>query len=92
MPRRRALTQAQLTNFLALPTAEPDLVRHWTLAAVKSTVIQNGCGDTQPYRRRCRCKACASRFDDLTGMVLAGHRRFLAGAVGCAAWLCLLCA
>lgn len=31
MPRRRALTEAQLTNLLALPTAEPDLVRHWTL-------------------------------------------------------------
>jgi len=32
MPRRRALTEAQLTNLLALPTAEPDLVRHWTLS------------------------------------------------------------
>lgn len=31
MPQRRALTEAQLTNLLALPTAEPDLVRHWTL-------------------------------------------------------------
>ena len=32
MPRRRALTEAQLTNLLALPTAEPDLIRHWTLS------------------------------------------------------------
>ena len=32
MPKRRALTEAQLTNLLALPTAEPDLVRHWTLS------------------------------------------------------------
>jgi len=32
MPRRRALTEAQLTNLLALPMAEPDLVRHWTLS------------------------------------------------------------
>jgi len=32
MPRRRALTEAQLTNLLALPTAELDLVRHWTLS------------------------------------------------------------
>ena len=32
MPRRRALTEAQLTNLLALPVAEPDLVRQWTLS------------------------------------------------------------
>lgn len=31
MPRRRALTGAQLETLLALPAAEPDLVRHWTL-------------------------------------------------------------
>src|SRR3954447_20985714 len=31
MPRRRALTEAQLENLLALPTTEADLVRHWTL-------------------------------------------------------------
>ena len=31
MPRRRALTEVQLTNLLALPIAEPDLVRHWML-------------------------------------------------------------
>ena len=31
MPRRRALTEAQLETLLALPTTEPDLVRHWTL-------------------------------------------------------------
>ena len=31
MPRRRALTEAQLENLLALPTMEADLVRHWTL-------------------------------------------------------------
>jgi transposase-like protein len=51
-------------------------------------VIRNGCYDTQPHRQRYRCKACAARFDDLTGldaalrhlppgdryaMVLAGH-------------------
>jgi TnpA family transposase len=32
MPRRRALTEAQLENLLALPIAEPDLVQHWTLS------------------------------------------------------------
>jgi len=31
MPRRRALTGAQLEDLLALPTSEPDLIRHWTL-------------------------------------------------------------
>ena len=31
MPRRRALTEAQLENLLALPAAEPLLVLHWTL-------------------------------------------------------------
>ncbi len=31
MPRRRALTEAQLEDLLALPTTDSDLVRHWTL-------------------------------------------------------------
>ena len=31
MPRRRALTEAQLATLFALPTAEADLIRHWTL-------------------------------------------------------------
>jgi TnpA family transposase len=31
MPRRRALTTAQLESLLALPVTEADLVRHWTL-------------------------------------------------------------
>jgi transposase-like protein len=29
----------------------------------------------QPHRRRDRCAACGSRFDDLTGTVLAGRHR-----------------
>ena len=37
-------------------------------------VVRSGCGDTQPARQRCRCRACAFRFGDLTGTVLAGHR------------------
>jgi len=40
-----------------------------------SLVIRDGCDDTQPHRQRYRCKACASRFDDLTGTVLAGHHQ-----------------
>src|SRR5215217_9014272 len=39
------------------------------------TVIRDGCDDTQPSRQRYRCKACAGRFDDLTGTVLAGHHQ-----------------
>jgi TnpA family transposase len=31
MPRRRALTGAQLENLLVLPAEEVTLVRHWTL-------------------------------------------------------------
>ena len=38
-------------------------------------VIRNGCDDTQPQRQRYRCKACAGRFDDLTGTALAGHHQ-----------------
>ena len=29
----------------------------------------------QPHCQHYRCKACASRFDDLTGTVLAGHHQ-----------------
>jgi transposase-like protein len=38
-------------------------------------VIRDGCDDTQSYRQRYRCKACVSRFDDLTGTVLAGRHQ-----------------
>ena len=40
-----------------------------------SAVVRDGCDDTQPCRQRYRCKACTSRFDDLTGTVLAGHHQ-----------------
>ena len=51
----------------------PDGVR--CPACDSRAVIQDGCDDTQPNRRRYRCKACAGRFDDLTGTVLAGHHQ-----------------
>ena len=38
-------------------------------------MIRDGCDDTQPCRQRYRGKACGSRFDDLTGTVLAGHHQ-----------------
>ena len=40
MPRRRALTDAQLENLLALPVIEADLIRHWTLAAADLAMIE----------------------------------------------------
>ena len=40
-----------------------------------AAVVRDGHDDTQPQRRRYRCKGCAGRFDDLTGTVLAGHHR-----------------
>ena len=40
-------------------------------------VIRDGHDDTQPHRQRYRCRACASRFDDLTGTVLAGRHQSL---------------
>jgi len=59
-------------------------------ACDNDAVIRDGHDDTQPCRQRYRCKACAYRFDDLTGldaasrhlppgdrcaMVLAGHHQ-----------------
>src|SRR5215218_6050181 len=38
-------------------------------------VVRDGHDDTQAHRQRYRCKACAGRFDDLTGTVLAGHHQ-----------------
>ena len=38
-------------------------------------VVRDGCDDTQLYRQRYRCKACAFRFGDLTDTVLAGHHQ-----------------
>ena len=40
MPRRRALTEAQLENLLALPVTEADLIRHWTLVGADLAVIE----------------------------------------------------
>jgi transposase-like protein len=40
-----------------------------------TTVARDGHDDTQPHRQRYRCTACGSRFDDLSGTVLAGHHQ-----------------
>lgn len=39
MPRRRALTESQLEDLFALPAAEPDLIRHWTLGEADLAAI-----------------------------------------------------
>jgi transposase-like protein len=44
-------------------------------ACGSGTVVRDGFDDTQAHRQRYRCKACAGRFDDLTGTVLAGHHQ-----------------
>jgi transposase-like protein len=38
-------------------------------------IARDGRDDAQPHRQRYRCAACGSRFDDLTGTVLAGRHR-----------------
>lgn len=40
-----------------------------------AAVARHGRDDTQPHRQRYRCTLCGSRFDDLTGTVLAGHHQ-----------------
>ena len=44
-------------------------------ACGSGSVVRDGFDETQPHRQRYRCKACAGRFDDLTGTVLAGHHQ-----------------
>ncbi len=45
MPRRHALTEAQLDSLLALPAAEADLIRHWTLLPADLPAIERRRGE-----------------------------------------------
>ena len=45
MPRRRALTAAQLAGLLALPAAELDLIRHWMLNEADLAAVNRRRGD-----------------------------------------------
>jgi len=38
-------------------------------------VARDGRDDTQRHRQRYRCTVCSTRFDDLTGTILAGHHQ-----------------
>src|SRR5262245_28535927 len=40
-----------------------------------ATVVKEGRDDSRPERRRCECRSCGRRFDDLTGTIFAGHHR-----------------
>src|SRR3954466_13708534 len=77
MPRRRALTEAQLENLLALPIAEPGLVQHWTLSDTDFAAIDQ--------RRRDRnrigfaLQLCALRYP---GRLLRPGELIPAGAPG----------
>ncbi len=44
-------------------------------ACGSGSVVRDGFDGTQPHRQRYRCEACAGRFDDPTGTVLAGHHQ-----------------
>jgi transposase-like protein len=44
-------------------------------ACDSAAVARHGRDDRQLHRQRYRCAACSSRFDDLTGTVLAGHHQ-----------------
>ena len=60
MPRRRAITDAQLEALLALPTAEPDLIRHYTLSPADLAVIARR---RRPHNRLgFAIQLCALRF------------------------------
>ena len=41
----------------------------------RAEIARDGRDGAQPHRQRYRCAACGSRFDDLTGTVLAGRHR-----------------
>ncbi len=60
MPRRRALTKAQLEGLLALPTTEPALVRHRTLIEADLAAVSRRRRDRN--RLGYALQLCALRF------------------------------
>jgi TnpA family transposase len=60
MPRRRSVTREQLEELLALPVAESELIRHWTLNAADLAVIERRRGD--PNQLGFALQLCAFRY------------------------------
>jgi uncharacterized protein DUF4158 len=60
MPRRRAISRAQVEELFALPAAEPDLIRHWTLGAADLAAIESRRGD--PNQLGFALQLCALRY------------------------------
>src|SRR4051812_6867137 len=84
MPRRRALTEAQLETLLALPADEALLVRHWTLGDDDLATVERRRGDHN--RLGFALQLCAFRYP---GRLLrpreaipAAALRFVAAQIG----------
>ena len=60
MPRRHALTAAQLEDLLALPTEEESLVRYWTLSA--TDLAESGRRRRDRNRLGFALQLCALRY------------------------------
>ncbi len=60
MARRRAVTREQLGELLALPVAEPELIRHWTLSAGDLAAIERRRRD--PNQLGFALQLCAFRY------------------------------
>ena len=80
MPRRHALTEAQLKALFALPTAEADLIRHWTLGSADLPAIERRCGGhnqlgyaLQLCAFRHRCTLLDGEMAEITAETLPWH-------------------
>jgi TnpA family transposase len=60
MPRRRVVAREQLEELLALPVAEPELIRYWTLSAADLAVIERRRRD--PNQLGFAVQLCAFRY------------------------------
>ena len=60
MPRRRAVVREQLEELLALPVAEPELIRHWTLSVADLAAIERRRGD--PNQLGFALQLCVFRY------------------------------
>ena len=78
--KARSLSIAQVLRMTDEEAERAFAALRWTETDGKPVCPSCGCPTCYECRRpngalRYRCKACASRFDDLTGTVLAGHHQ-----------------